>query len=199
MSSVFDPKNQELDINSKIVVSLERISQAFKIILWNQNKKYGLSPIQLQILTFLLFHDEEFRTISNLAHEFNTTKASISDSVKVLEHKKFVSKEKSKKDFRISTISLTEKSVGIATEISNFAESIEQIVSEVSIEKKEVLLDALLEIIHKLFLKGTISIQRMCLTCNHYIKAENSENYICSLMATTLKSSELRVDCNQYK
>jgi DNA-binding MarR family transcriptional regulator len=88
MTSAFDPKNQELNIESKIVVALERISEAFKVSLWNENKKYGLSPIQLQILTFLLFHSQELRTISHLAIEFNSTKASISDSVKTLETKK---------------------------------------------------------------------------------------------------------------
>src|SRR5688500_15790677 len=103
MSSVFDPKNQELNINSRIVVGLERIGEAFKVILWNENKKHGLSPIQLQILTFLLFHPVEFRTVSQIASEFNTTKASISDSIKALEMKGFIKREKNLKDFRVST------------------------------------------------------------------------------------------------
>jgi DNA-binding MarR family transcriptional regulator len=81
MKSAFDPEGHEFNIDSKIVVALERISEAFKVSLWNENKKYGISPIQLQILTFLIFHPEDLRTISNLAAEFNSTKASISDSV----------------------------------------------------------------------------------------------------------------------
>ena len=71
MSSSFDPKVQELSVESKIVVALERISEAFKVSLWNENKKYNVSTLQLQILTFLLFHPEEFRTVSHLAKEFN--------------------------------------------------------------------------------------------------------------------------------
>ncbi len=198
MTSAFDPKNQELNIESKIVVALERISEAFKVSLWNENKKYGLSPIQLQILTFLLFHSQELRTISHLAKEFNSTKASISDSVKTLETKKMLTREKSSEDFRIFIINLTEQGKVIAENASSFAEHIEQIVSEINTEKKEILLDSLLNIIHKLYMEGIISIQRMCLTCNYYIKPVKDQAGSCSLLDFSIKNSEIRVDCNEY-
>lgn len=199
MTSVFDPKSQEFSVDSKIVVGLERIAEAFKVSLWNENKKNGLSPIQLQILTFLLYHPEELRTISNIAIEFNTTKASISDSVKVLEKKSYITREKSKTDFRISKINLTEIGKEIALETSKFADQIEKIISYIPSGKKEILLDALMEIIHKLFIKGIISIQRMCLTCSYYVKTQDSENFICTLLDLPLKTNDLRVDCNKYK
>jgi predicted transcriptional regulator len=41
---------------------------------------------------FLMFHSEEKRKVSYLAEEFNMTKATISDSIKVLEQKKVYSK-----------------------------------------------------------------------------------------------------------
>lgn len=48
--SIFDPKNQIKDVSSKIVAGLERISEAFKVLLWEKAKALGLSPIQIQIL-----------------------------------------------------------------------------------------------------------------------------------------------------
>lgn len=197
MSSVFDPKNQEQDLNSRIVVGLERIGEAFKVSLWEENKKYGLSPTQLQIITFLLFHPKEFRTISNIANEFNTTKASISDSVKALETKGFITREKILKDFRVSTINLTENGKEIAVEAAKYADRIEEIISGMPREKKETLMETLLEIIHQLFNQGIISIQRMCLTCKYYVRQENSANE-CTLLQTPLKVTDLRVDCNNY-
>ena len=82
-----------MDLNQKIVNSLERISQAFRVLLWNESKEYGLSPIQIQILIFLFTHSPEKRKISYLAREFDMTKATISDSVKVLFQKSLVTKE----------------------------------------------------------------------------------------------------------
>jgi hypothetical protein len=86
----------------------------------------------------------------------------------------------------------------IAENASSFAEHIEQIVSEINTEKKEVLLDSLLNIIHKLYMEGIISIQRMCLTCNYYIKPVKDQAGSCSFLDFSIKNSEIRVDCNEY-
>jgi DNA-binding MarR family transcriptional regulator len=198
INSAFDPNYQELSIESRVVVGLERISAAFKTMLWNENKKYNLSPIQLQILTFLLFHPDDLRTISHLAKEFNTTKSSISDSVKTLEKKKYISREKKKADFRISTINLTEAGKETAIDVSSFSNKIEGIIAGLSETKKEILLESLIEIIHKLFLEGLISIQRMCLTCKYYIKDPGGNTMICSVLNEEVKISDLRIDCNEY-
>ena len=76
--SVFDINNQLQSIESKIVVALERISEAFRVLLWEEAKEHALSPIQVQLLIFCCFHTEEKRKIGFLAVEFNLTKATIS-------------------------------------------------------------------------------------------------------------------------
>ncbi len=45
------------ELNSKILNGLERISEAYKSLLWEQAKVYGISPIQIQILLFITDHD----------------------------------------------------------------------------------------------------------------------------------------------
>ena len=72
--------HQNQDTGSKIIAALERISQAFRVLLWNESKAFSLSPIQVQVLNFLLQHSGEKRKISYLAGEFNLTKPTISDS-----------------------------------------------------------------------------------------------------------------------
>ncbi|MEO6831625.1 MAG: MarR family transcriptional regulator, partial [Chitinophagaceae bacterium] len=59
--SAFDLSQQNRSIDSKIVVSLERISQAFRVLLWKESKEFSLSPIQIQVLIFLLHHSDEKR------------------------------------------------------------------------------------------------------------------------------------------
>lgn len=57
--SPFDLSHQNLTVDSKIVAALERISQAFRVLLWNESKELSLSPIQIQVLIFLLYHSDE--------------------------------------------------------------------------------------------------------------------------------------------
>src|SRR5690554_2520049 len=92
MKSDFDLVHQNQSTESKIVASLERIAQAFRVLLWQESKEFSLSPIQVQLLIFLLHHSEEKRKVSYLANEFNMTKATISDTVKTLENKGLISK-----------------------------------------------------------------------------------------------------------
>jgi hypothetical protein len=45
MAASFDQYRQTEKTESKTVVALERISEAFRVLLWDESKKNGLSPI----------------------------------------------------------------------------------------------------------------------------------------------------------
>src|SRR5690606_30703302 len=124
--SAFKLNEQNQKIESRIVVALERVSEAFRVLLWNESKENSLSPIQIQILIFIYFHSFEKCKIGYLADEFNMTKATISDSVRVLLAKDLVSKEIDSTDTRSFSIFLTNKGKQIAKKASFFASSIEQ-------------------------------------------------------------------------
>ena len=105
--SSFNLNEQNQKIESRIVVALERISEAFRVLLWNESKENSLSPIQIQILIFIYFHSLEKCKVGYLADEFNMTKATISDSVKILLSKELVTKETDPIDTRSFSLSLT--------------------------------------------------------------------------------------------
>ena len=90
MKSIFNPDQQQKDMSSKIVAGLERISEVFKVLLWNKAKEVGLSPIQIQILLFVAFHKDELCNVSHLAKEFNVTKPIVSDAIKALDKKEMI-------------------------------------------------------------------------------------------------------------
>jgi hypothetical protein len=50
--SPFDLKHQNENTDSRIIAAMERISQAYRVLLWNESKELSLSPIQIQILIF---------------------------------------------------------------------------------------------------------------------------------------------------
>ncbi|MFV0566809.1 MAG: MarR family winged helix-turn-helix transcriptional regulator [Flavobacteriaceae bacterium] len=195
--SSFNLNEQNQKIESRIVAALERISEAFRVLLWNESKENSLSPIQIQILIFIQFHALEKCKVSYLSDEFNMTKATISDSVRVLLTKELVTKEIDPNDTRSYTLSLTNEGNKIARKASFFASSIEQPIEKLTQEQKTAMLNGLLKLIYDLNKSGIITIQRMCFTCSYY-NPENGIHY-CNLLKTKLAESEIRMDCPEHE
>lgn len=194
--SQFDLEHQNSNLESKIVASLERISQAFKVLLWNESKENSLSPIQVQVLIFLLYHSPEKRKVSYLANEFNLTKATISDTIKTLENKQLIKKEYEKEDARSYLIQLTDEGRKIAEKTSLFAKNIQSPIDQLTELEKENLLTNLFNIIQDLNKKGIITIQRMCSTCVYH-RLKNNKHH-CNLLNIELQKKELRIDCPEH-
>lgn len=199
IKSAFDLNHQNSSIESKIVASLERVSQAFRVLLWNESKEFSLTPIQVQLLIFLLHHSDEKRKVSYLAGEFNMTKATISDTVKTLEQKQLITKEYEPHDTRSYIIQLTEKGKVMAEQTSLFAKQIQAPIDKLDPTDKENLLLSLLGIILHLNKAGIITVQRMCFTCHFYKSDKNGQKHFCGLLNAKLAETELRIDCAEHK
>lgn len=178
-------------------MALERISQAFRVLLWEEGKQHALSPIQIQLIIFLHFHSEDKRRVGYLAREFNMTKATISDSIKVLEQKGLVVKYGLPGDARGHILALSSEGESVAIKAMSFANAITTPVSLLSDQQKLQLLTGLLDIIHNLQRSGIISLQRMCFTCRHYGKEESK--HFCHLMNKPLMDTEIRIDCPEHE
>lgn len=193
----FNPQYQINNNESKIIAALERISESFRVLLWNESKQHGLSPIQVQILIFLSYHVEEKRKVSYLANEFNMTKATISDAIKTLEKKDLITKEYSPNDTRSYFIHLTKKGQLISEQVAGFTQGLQHPINKLSNKAKNELLEHLLSIIKHLNKTNIITVQRMCFNCYHYQKKENQ--HFCNLLNQQLQSSEIRVDCPEHQ
>ena len=197
--SSFNLNEQTQKIESRIVVALERISEAFRVLLWNESKENSLSPIQIQILIFIHFHTLEKCKVGYLADEFNMTKATISDSVRVLLAKELVAKETDPIDMRSYTLSLTDEGKNIAKKASFFASSIEQPIEKLTQEQKTIMLNGLLKLIYDLNKSGIITIQRMCLSCAYYQSSGEGQEHFCKLLNKELHVTDLRIDCPEHE
>lgn len=196
--SDFDLQHQNKSTESKIVASLERIAQAFRVLLWQESKAFSLSPIQVQVLIFLLHHDRAQRKVSCLATEFDMTKATISDTVKTLEQKDLITKTSETSDTRIHIIDLTGKGREIAVQTSFFTEQFQVPIARLHPDDKENMLLGLMDIIRHLNKTGIIGVQRMCLACTYYRRMENGEKHFCNLLNQELQNNDLRIDCPEF-
>lgn len=197
--SDFDLIHQHQSTESKIVASLERIAQAFRVLLWQESKEFSLSPIQVQVLIFLLYHSSDKRKVSYLANEFNMTKATISDTIKALEQKKLITKEYEPNDTRSYFIHLSEKGKDIAGKTSFFTKEFQKPINELHPDDKENLLLSLLNIIRHLNKSGVITVQRMCMNCSYYQPSEDGQNHFCKLLNQNLHITDLQIDCAEHK
>ncbi len=195
--SVFNPNHQETDISSKIVAGLERISEAFKVLLWEKAKLLGLSPIQIQILIFINYHKLELCNVSHLAKEFNITKPTISDAVKVLDKKELIQKVFSSSDSRRYAIQLSDSGKTIVSETENFAQPLKTPLNAIDNEPLESTFNTLSKLIYKLNQIGVLTVQRTCYGCKFYQK--NETQHFCNLLNKELLNSEIRIDCNEFE
>ncbi len=198
-NSPFNLNIQNSDTDHRIVAALERVSQAFRIMLWNESKNLSLTPIQIQTLIFLQNHSEEKRTVTYLAREFNITKATVSDTIKTLHQKELITRQYQQEDTRSYTIHLSSKGNEIATKASLFTRELFAPIEKLNSPEKESFLLNLLEIIHHLQKAGIISLQRMCFTCVHYRPDHPKGNHFCDLLNMKLETRELRIDCPEHE
>ena len=194
---IFNQKNQEENISSKIVVGLQRISEAFKVLLWQKAKEFGVSPIQIQILIFIENHKEQYCNVSYLAKEFNLTKPTISDAIKVLEKKGMIVKDYSSSDSRSYTIFLSDLGKNTVFKNDDFVNPIYSEIQKISPNEQENLFATLSSLIYKLNQKDILTVQRTCFACKFYSK--NNKQHHCGLLQKELLNSEIRLDCKEFE
>lgn len=196
-NSTFNPEQQQKDLSSKIVTGLERISEVFKILLWEKAKLVGLSPIQIQILLFISYHDKNLCNVSHLAKEFNVTKPTISDAIRVLDKKELIVKDYSPTDSRSYLIVLSESGKEIIAETYDFSDPLKIQIEGFEETKLEGLFDTLCELIFKLNQANLLSVQRTCYGCRFYQKNEDAD--FCNLLQKELAKKDIRLDCPEYE
>lgn len=197
MSSAFNPQEQVSNLDAKLVYALERVSQIYRTLLWQTQVETGLSPIQSQILIFMLFHEDKLLSISGFAVEFSVTKATISDAFKTLEKKGLVRKEKDIVDKRRQILKLTKEGIALAEQIQNYTQPLDNILKEFPTNTKLTLYTTLTDMMKALNDKHLLAPLRMCINC-HYYEKKGGQSY-CNLLNARLKDEELRLDCPEYE
>ena len=195
--NIFNPLEQENDLSSKIIVGFERISEVFKILLWEKAKLVGLSPIQIQILIFITYHKIELCNVSHLAKEFNVTKPTISDAIRILDKKEMITKDYSSNDSRSYSIRLSNSGKKIITDIQNFANPLKSQLKGIQQIDLENLFATLSKLIYQLNRNGILTVQRTCYGCKFYDQRKNID--YCNLLDKELMNTEIRLDCPEYE
>jgi len=196
--SAFNPQEQEKHTASKIVAGLERISEVFKVLIWEQAKSVGLSPIQIQILIFVTYHKPDLCNVSHLAREFNVTRPTVSDAVRVLVNKKLIVKEHSSEDRRSYTIFLSGAAKEIVAKTGHFSFPLKKQIEQFDDSELEDLWGTLSKLIYQLNRSGILTVQRTCYGCIYYDSSHEGADH-CRLLKKNLYTEDIRLDCPEYE
>ncbi|MEM9548037.1 MAG: helix-turn-helix domain-containing protein [Bacteroidota bacterium] len=189
---------KKLTLEDKIVNGIERLSDALKALLWQKAKAYGISPIQIQILLFVSKHKTDICNVSYIAREFNVTKATISDAVKVLLKKGLLEKDFSPTDNRRYNLLITEEGKDLVLHLTDYTTPLSDGLSAFSTDDKTHFFDMLSKFIYQLNQKDVIQVQRTCFNCKYYSGNKQGDHY-CNLLGTVLKKQEVRLDCDEFE
>jgi DNA-binding MarR family transcriptional regulator len=192
----FTPEEQNGSADMLLVAATERVSEAMRVLLWDEAKEHGISPIQLRVLLFLHGHSEELATAGYLSREFNVTKATMSDVVKVLTEKKLIQKKENAADVRSQVLKLTAAGKKIAAATGQFAGKLLPYIESLDAKQKVMLKEVLLGMIFHLYKEEVITTQRMCFNCTHYSTQQGRP--FCALLKIPLVKENLRLDCPEH-
>ncbi len=186
-----------MSLEAKILSGLERISETLKSLLWEKAKAFGISPIQIQILLFVSNHQTDLCNVSYLAREFNVTKATISDAVKVLLKKELLDKDFSPVDNRRYNILITHKGRELVNNLSDYSKPISDELS--TLDQKDLIgiFNSLTKLIFQLNQQNIIKVQRTCFKCQFY-QGDKISDHFCNLIGSQLNVQDLRLDCSDF-
>ncbi len=187
-----------MKLERKILNGLERLSEALKALLWEQAKEFGISPIQIQIVLFVSSHRIDLCNVSYLAREFNVTKATISDAVRVLVKKGYLEKDYAPTDKRRYNLVISSSGEELINQLSEYASPISEELSVFSELELSNVFDLISKLIYQLNQRDVIQVQRTCYNCIYYSGNKKNRHY-CNLLNSRLKKTDIRLDCKEFE
>jgi len=197
MESIYNLDFQNTSLENKIVIGFDRISQVFKTLLIEESQQYNLSPIQIQLLIFINYHSENKSTISYLSKEFHLSKPTVSETIKTLERKNYITKVADKADTRSYFIQITDLGKTIVQHTEHYVNPLLNIISNIDETNKLMLWQNITNIIKELNNIQLINPHRTCTNCQFY--SQNNNTPYCALLNQELKIQDLRIDCPEFK
>ncbi|MEM9024995.1 MAG: MarR family transcriptional regulator [Bacteroidota bacterium] len=179
------------------MVALEKLTEVFRVLLWDASKANGLSPIQVQFLVYLYYQAPERCRVAQLAYEFNLTAATVSDAVSALQKKGLVQKKRLPQDGRSFMLQLTAAGKGMGKELANYAKPLHRPVRKLPKKQQRSIYQSLLHVIGNLYEGGVITAPRMCYSCRFLSEAK--AGYHCHLLDQGLAEKDLRIDCPEHQ
>ena len=184
------------ELDRKFIAAVERLGRALRVARQHIATNHKISLLQLQLLEQLAVSGT--RRVGELASVLDVTQPTVSDALAVLQHKGIVGRERDTSDRRATVVSLTKTGITLAHQAAAELAPLLDATRVTNDDDQALALGVVLEEIRRLQTNGVITVNRSCLTCQHYRPAENVNPGHCQLLDEQLRPRDLRVDCPDH-
>jgi DNA-binding MarR family transcriptional regulator len=188
------PEQQLTDLDARLVLSMQRLSDMLKAMQWEQARILGITPLQLQILLFVGNHTPAVNKAANIAAELQVSRPTISDAVGSLVTKGLLEMQNDKRDRRSFSLSLTATGTGVLEKAGEYMGQLDDLLEKKPVQEKSLLYQSVYSIIAGLITPDKGGVQRMCYNCAHY-SGNKKRQHECLFLQKRLASAELQLDC----
>lgn len=197
METPRSPKSLTLRIHE----GLERIAAALRADDWASARAAGVNPAQFAIMSVLEGRSNGLGVLA-IAAQLGVSQPSVTDSISALERKGYVLRGPSASDRRSVLVALTSEGQAALSVAHATRRVAEQAVSALAVDRQEDLLVSLVAMIRHLQETGTIPIQRMCVSCQHFrpfAHADAAQPHHCTFVDAAFGQHDLRIDCREHE
>ena len=176
---------------------IERLSELLRVDSRLAGTKYGLQPIQLEVLHYLSICNRFSDTPMAVTEYLGQTKGSVSQTINVLENKGLLSKHDDKDDKRITHIKVTSKGKRLLDNLIPtplFKKACQ------TLEKKEKVIidDALGQLLETMLTVNNMKPFGVCKSCRYNTKNDN-DGFFCNLVEQPLSKNEIQMICREFE
>ena len=176
---------------------IERLSNLLRNEFRREGGAFGLQPIQLEALHYLSMCNRYSDTPMAVTEYLGQTKGTISQSLKILENKGFITKHADANDRRMTHLQVTpsgENLVSMAIPVPLFTNA-EQYLDEKSQDRIVV---ALKQLLHAVQRSNGMKSFGVCSSCR-YNQNSGEEEYFCGLTKETLTTQDIQLICREHE
>jgi DNA-binding MarR family transcriptional regulator len=197
--AVFDVEHRTESLPARIALTLVENGNAALAKKANLARSEGLPTLQASLLIHLREFNGTGGTVGYLADAMQLTPPTISDSMKALVRKGFLTRERSKEDGRVAFFKLTRKGLKLAGRLRGWADPIERSIAGLSRHDQLALLGALTRVLRNQVEDGFCPAEAMCASCRHFEVGSHAKNiFHCSRKDKALSLAELCTDCQNH-
>lgn len=184
-------------VPAKIVDALDRLARGHRKFRQSIASRHGLTPLQLDLLLTLAAGPPPDPVVGLLAAELGVTQPTVTDSLRTLESKGLVSRDRRIGDRRQTGVTLTGSGAALVEGSKRADRELLNAITGMPLSAQEEALEVLLGLIGHMVSSGVIEVARTCVTCRFHRRANGGHR--CTLLAVDLPVSELRVNCPEHE
>ena len=157
----------------------------------------GLQPVHVDVLRYLARCNRYSNTPAAIGQFLGTTKGTVSQSIKVLERKKLVSKLSDARDGRVVRLRLLKKGKDLLTGIDEES-PIQAAIEELGPDEKALLATSLTTLLRSAQRLNASKTFGVCRTCRHFKKLD-SNGFQCGLTSEPLNADDSTRICVEHE